>query len=59
MENVSAAADPTLDFTVGITNAGTGSIMYYDHWEDGYEVGHRQPGAGDDRDLGRREHGER
>ena len=38
MENVNTAADSTLDFTVGITNAGNGSIIYYDHWEDGYEA---------------------
>ena len=37
MESVNASADSTLDFTVGITNAGTGSVIYYDHWEDGYE----------------------
>ncbi len=28
----------TIDFTVGITNAGAGAIMYYDDWEDGYEA---------------------
>jgi uncharacterized repeat protein (TIGR01451 family) len=33
-----AAASPTLDFTVGITNAGAGAVMFYDHWEDGYEA---------------------
>ncbi len=31
-------ASPTLDFTVGITNAGAGAVMFYDHWEDGYEA---------------------
>ncbi|MFN8051380.1 MAG: SdrD B-like domain-containing protein [Acidimicrobiales bacterium] len=38
MESVNAGADTTLDFTVGITNAGDGAIMYYDHWEDGFEA---------------------
>lgn len=38
LEMVNAAADTTLDFTVGITNAGNGAVMYYDHWEDGFEA---------------------
>ncbi len=38
MENANAAADTTLDFTVGITNAGAGAVMTYDHWEDGFEA---------------------
>lgn len=38
MESVNSAAGPTLDFTVGLTNAASGSVMYYDHWEDGYEA---------------------
>ena len=37
MENVNSDADLTLDFTVGVTNAGDGAVMYYDHWEDGFE----------------------
>src|SRR5262245_22476101 len=37
MESVNPAADSTLDFTVGITNAGAGAVIYYDHWEDGFE----------------------
>ncbi|MEZ5145347.1 MAG: SdrD B-like domain-containing protein [Acidimicrobiales bacterium] len=28
----------TIDFTVGITNASGGAVMYYDQWEDGYET---------------------
>jgi uncharacterized repeat protein (TIGR01451 family) len=35
--NASDQADTTLDFTVGITNAGAGAVMFYDHWEDGFE----------------------
>ena len=38
MENANALADTTLDFTVGITNAGAGAVMFYDHWEDGFEA---------------------
>src|SRR5262245_20002531 len=38
MENANSLADTTLDFTVGITNAGAGAVMYYDHWEDGFEA---------------------
>lgn len=38
LEAINPLADATLDFTVGITNAGNGSVMYYDHWEDGYEA---------------------
>jgi uncharacterized repeat protein (TIGR01451 family) len=37
MESVNTAATTTLDFTVGITNAAPGSVMYYDQWEDGFE----------------------
>ncbi len=37
MESVRASADTTIDFTVGLTNAAAGAIMYYDQWEDGYE----------------------
>ena len=45
MENVNSAADSTLDFTVGITNAGAGAVMYYDHWEDGFEPDLTNPGS--------------
>lgn len=38
LANASANAGTVLDFTVGITNAGVGAVMYYDHWEDGYEA---------------------
>ena len=38
MENVNAAAQNTLVFTVGVTNASTGAVMYYDHWEDGFDA---------------------
>ncbi len=37
MLSANSAASSTLDFTVGITNAGSGAVMFYDHWEDGYE----------------------
>lgn len=35
---INTAAGVTLDFTVGITNAADGAVIYYDHWEDGYEA---------------------
>ena len=38
MLSANSAASSTLDFTVGITNAGSGAVMFYDHWEDGYEA---------------------
>lgn len=38
LEAISTQADATLDFTVGVTNAATGSVMYYDQWEDGFEA---------------------
>ena len=38
LASANSAAGTTLDFTVGITNAGAGAVMYYDHWEDGYEA---------------------
>lgn len=38
LETINAAADTTLDYTVGITNAGNGSVVVYDHWEDGFEA---------------------
>lgn len=38
MLSANSAAGATLDFTVGITNAGAGAVMFYDHWEDGYEI---------------------
>ena len=34
---VNASANTTLDFTVGVTNAGAGAVLTYDHWEDGFE----------------------
>lgn len=37
-ESINAAADSTLDYTVGITNASDGATITYDHWEDGYEA---------------------
>jgi uncharacterized repeat protein (TIGR01451 family) len=37
-ESINTAANTTLDFTVGITNASDGAVAYYDHWEDGYEA---------------------
>lgn len=43
MHNANAAAGTTLDFTVGITNAGAGAVMVYDHWEDGYEADPTNP----------------
>ena len=38
LETINAGASPTLRYTVGITNAASGSTMYYDQWEDGYEA---------------------
>jgi uncharacterized repeat protein (TIGR01451 family) len=40
MQNVGGgtAIGTTVRFTVGITNAGAGAVMYYDHWEDGFEA---------------------
>lgn len=35
---INSAADTTLDFTVGITSAGAGAVIVYDHWEDGFEA---------------------
>src|SRR3954469_5277350 len=36
--NVDPGAAATLDFAVGITNVGDGAVIYYDHWEDGFEA---------------------
>ena len=44
-----ALADTSIRTTIGITAAGDDTILYYDHWEDGYETRHLEPGAGDDR----------
>ena len=38
LEEISADSGTTLDFTVGVTNAGAGAVMYYDQWEDGFEA---------------------
>ncbi|HMJ75875.1 MAG TPA: hypothetical protein VK507_07875, partial [Iamia sp.] len=38
LENVNDAADTTIAFTVGITNAAAGATIYYDHHEDGFEA---------------------
>ena len=38
MSEIRAGAGTTLDFTVGITNAGAGAVLTYDQWEDGYET---------------------
>ena len=38
MSQIRAGAGTTLDFTVGITNAGSGAVLTYDEWEDGYEA---------------------
>ncbi len=46
MENANSLADTTLDFTVGITNAGAGAVMFYDHWEDGFEADLTNPVQG-------------
>lgn len=43
LESVNSAADTTVSFTVGITNAAGGSQMTYDHHEDGYEVDPANP----------------
>jgi hypothetical protein len=31
-------ADTTIRTSIGITAAGNNTIVYYDHWEDGYEA---------------------
>jgi uncharacterized repeat protein (TIGR01451 family) len=36
--NVDEGAGATIDFAVGITNVGDGAVIYYDHWEDGFEA---------------------
>jgi uncharacterized repeat protein (TIGR01451 family) len=33
-----ALADTTIRTTIGITAAGNNTIIFYDHWEDGYEA---------------------
>jgi uncharacterized repeat protein (TIGR01451 family) len=38
LEQMRSGAGTTLDFTVGLTNAGGGAVLTYDHWEDGYET---------------------
>jgi hypothetical protein len=38
LESVNSAADTTISFTVGITNAAAGATIYYDHHEDGFEA---------------------
>ena len=38
MSQIRSGAGDTLDFTVGVTNAGAGAVMTYDQWEDGYET---------------------
>jgi|GEM_PF-1020743 len=42
-ESINTAATTTIDFTVGITNAGDGAVIYYDHWEDGFEADAANP----------------
>jgi uncharacterized repeat protein (TIGR01451 family) len=37
-ETVNSAANTTINFSLGITNAASGAIIVYDHWEDGYEA---------------------
>ena len=37
LNTVNSAAGSTMQERIGITIAAAGSIMYYDHWEDGYE----------------------
>ncbi|MCB0960871.1 MAG: tandem-95 repeat protein, partial [Acidimicrobiales bacterium] len=37
LAGITTSPGTTLDFTVGITNAGAGAVMYYDQWEDGFE----------------------
>ena len=36
-ETINAAANTTIDFGFAIVNAAAGAILYYDHWEDGFE----------------------
>lgn len=36
--NAAIASDLTIVFTAGITNAGSGAVITYDQWEDGYEA---------------------
>ncbi len=38
LESVNSAADTTISFTVGVTNAAAGATIYYDHHEDGFEA---------------------
>ena len=38
LDVINPAANDTLDFTVGITVASHSAVVYYDHWEDGYEA---------------------
>ncbi|HEY7819062.1 MAG TPA: hypothetical protein VIG29_12635, partial [Vicinamibacteria bacterium] len=35
--------DASVQTTIGITAAGDGTILYYDHWEDGYEANISSP----------------
>lgn len=42
-EAINSAADSTLDFAVGITNAGAGAVLTYDQWEDGFEADMANP----------------
>ncbi len=38
--------DQSIRTTIGITAAGNGTLIYYDHWEDGYEVDIANPVQG-------------
>lgn len=38
LESVNAATGPALSTTVSVTVTASGTIVYYDHWEDGFEA---------------------
>jgi len=45
-EAINTDSGTTLEFTVGITNSADGAVIYYDHWEDGYEADIANPVQG-------------
>jgi uncharacterized repeat protein (TIGR01451 family) len=38
LESVNAATGPALSTTISVTVTASGTIVYYDHWEDGFEA---------------------
>lgn len=46
LNSVNSSAGSVMNERIGITIAGDGAIVYYDHWEDGYESDIANPPVG-------------